>query len=228
MKLERINENQIKCTLSNTDLLARNINLNELAYGTEKINILFNELIQKAVQELNFTVRGPFRIEAVPFPGDNMVVIITNVDDSEEVDVRFTKFSPLENEVNVSMNIDDFEAEGYTDNLMFAKHSFSDNDPGDLCNRIFGFDSLDDVQEAAKAVASTFNGVSRLYKDPVSGIYTLLLTDEGNDHIGFAASCNKLTEYGRKISSNYSSVSYMDEHYDIIIKDSAIQALIKF
>jgi len=30
-----------------------------------------------------------------------------------------------------------FEAEGYTDNLMFAKHSFSDNDPGDLCNRIF-------------------------------------------------------------------------------------------
>ena len=36
MKLERVNENQIKCTLSRGDLLERHINLNELAYGSEE------------------------------------------------------------------------------------------------------------------------------------------------------------------------------------------------
>ena len=32
MKIERINENQIRCTLTSFDLSARNINLVELAY----------------------------------------------------------------------------------------------------------------------------------------------------------------------------------------------------
>ena len=36
MKIERINENQIRCTLTSFDLSARNINIVELAYGTEK------------------------------------------------------------------------------------------------------------------------------------------------------------------------------------------------
>ena len=38
MKIERISENQIRCTLNDVDLSARNLNLAELAYGTEKAN----------------------------------------------------------------------------------------------------------------------------------------------------------------------------------------------
>ena len=43
MKIERINENQIRCTLTSSDLSARNLNLGELAYGTEKAKKLFHE-----------------------------------------------------------------------------------------------------------------------------------------------------------------------------------------
>ena len=48
MKIERINENQIRCTLTSSDLSARNLNLGELAYGTEKAKKLFHEMIQKS------------------------------------------------------------------------------------------------------------------------------------------------------------------------------------
>ena len=54
MKIERINENQIRCTLTSFDLSARNINLVELAYGTEKARKLFREMIQKASNEVGF------------------------------------------------------------------------------------------------------------------------------------------------------------------------------
>ena len=37
MKIEKINENQIRCTLTKDDLAERQIKLSELAYGTEKI-----------------------------------------------------------------------------------------------------------------------------------------------------------------------------------------------
>ena len=54
MKIERINENQIRCTLSNFDLSVRNVNLNELAYGSEKARNLFREMIQRASREVGF------------------------------------------------------------------------------------------------------------------------------------------------------------------------------
>ena len=54
MKIERINENQIRCTLSSFDLSVRNLNLGELAYGSEKARKLFREMIQKASNEVGF------------------------------------------------------------------------------------------------------------------------------------------------------------------------------
>ena len=54
MKIERINENQIRCTLSSFDLSVRDLNLGELAYGSEKAKKLFREMIQKASCEVGF------------------------------------------------------------------------------------------------------------------------------------------------------------------------------
>ena len=39
MKIEKLNENQIRCTLTHADLAARHLKLSELAYGTEKDKI---------------------------------------------------------------------------------------------------------------------------------------------------------------------------------------------
>ena len=49
MKLEKINENQIRCTLTREDLASRHIRLSELAYGSEKAKKLFprNKYLKK-------------------------------------------------------------------------------------------------------------------------------------------------------------------------------------
>ena len=43
MKIERLNENQIRCTLSKEDLVNREIKLSELAYGSDKAKRLFHK-----------------------------------------------------------------------------------------------------------------------------------------------------------------------------------------
>ena len=35
MKIEKVNENQIRCTLTREDLASRELKISELAYGTE-------------------------------------------------------------------------------------------------------------------------------------------------------------------------------------------------
>ena len=47
MKIEKVNENQIRCTLTREDLAERQIKLSELAYGTEKAKMLFHVSMKK-------------------------------------------------------------------------------------------------------------------------------------------------------------------------------------
>lgn len=96
MKIERINENQIRCTLTSFDLSARNINLVELAYGTEKARKLFREMIQKASNEVGFEAEDiPLMVEAIPLSSESIMLVITKIEDPEELDTRFAKFSPF-------------------------------------------------------------------------------------------------------------------------------------
>jgi adapter protein MecA 1/2 len=95
MKIEKVNDNQIKCTLNKSDLASRQIKLSELAYGTEKAKSLFKDMMQQASAELGFDAEDiPLMIEAIPVSSDCIVLLITKVEDPEELDTRFSKFAP--------------------------------------------------------------------------------------------------------------------------------------
>ena len=99
MRIERINENSIRCTLTNFDLSVRNVNLSELTYGSEKARNLFREMMQRASSEVGFYAEDiPIMVEAIPMPNDSIVLIITKIDDPEELDTRFSKFAMSEEE----------------------------------------------------------------------------------------------------------------------------------
>ena len=94
MKIEKISDNQIRCTLTRADLADRQLQLSELAYGTEKQKSLFRDMMQQAAFEFGFEAEDiPLMIEAIP-SADSIVLIITKVEDPEELDTRFSKFAP--------------------------------------------------------------------------------------------------------------------------------------
>lgn len=68
MKIEKISDNQIRCTLTRADLADRQLQLSELAYGTEKAKSLFRDMMQQAAFEFGFEAEDiPLMIEAIPF-----------------------------------------------------------------------------------------------------------------------------------------------------------------
>lgn len=90
MKIEKLSDNQIRCTLTRADLAERQLQLSELAYGTEKARSLFHDMMQQAAQEFGFEAENmPLMIEAIPSSSDSIVLIITKVEDPEELDTRF-------------------------------------------------------------------------------------------------------------------------------------------
>ncbi len=95
MRIEKVNENQIRCTLTKDDLISRKLKLSELAYGTDKSKSLFRDMLQQASFEFGFEAEDiPLMIEAIPVSPDCVVLIITKVEDPDELDTRFSKFAP--------------------------------------------------------------------------------------------------------------------------------------
>ena len=81
MKIEKVNENQIRCTLTKGDLADRQIKLSELAYGSEKAKELFRDMIQQANYEFGFEANDiPLMVEAIPLSSESIILVITKVE----------------------------------------------------------------------------------------------------------------------------------------------------
>ena len=95
MKIEKVNDHQIRCTLTRDDLAKRDLKITELAYGTEKAKELFQDMMQQANIEFGFEAEDtPLMIEAIPINSECIVLVITKVDDPDELDTRFSNFAP--------------------------------------------------------------------------------------------------------------------------------------
>lgn len=109
MKIERLNENQIRCTLNKSDLASRQLKINELAYGSDKAKELFRDMMQQTSYELGFEAEDtPLMIEAIPVSSECIVLIVTKVDNPEELDTRFSRFSPSDSDDD-NFDFDDIE-----------------------------------------------------------------------------------------------------------------------
>ena len=110
MKIELINENQIRCTLTKEDLANRQLKISELAYGTDKAKMLFREMMQQAAADYGFVVEDiPLMIEAIPLSGECIILNITKVSDPEELDTRFSRFTPFEADEDVDEVMSDMD-----------------------------------------------------------------------------------------------------------------------
>lgn len=246
MKIERINDNQIRCTLTSFDLSVRNINLVELAYGTEKARKLFREMIQKASNEVGFEAEDiPLMVEAIPLSSESIMLVITKIEDPEELDTRFAKFSPSSEEGQGSLlsQLANELLEGAEDTLSYLEPDTVEEAGGKdgsdetgsqparkvsvAASRTFRFNSLDRISEASRAVEGIYSGVNTLYKKPGTRQYYLIVKREECADLDFSRMCNILAEYAVKLPQEGASEAYFNEHYEIMIKNQALQNLAK-
>lgn len=237
MKIEKVNDNQIRCTLTREDLLSRELKISELAYGTEKAKTLFRDMMRQANFEFGFEAEDiPLMIEAIPLNAECIVLIITKVEDPEELDTRFARFAP-------SVTEDDFDsaddAENDTEEVLDLFHKLqtcnqeevspdeknSERASASPMIRIFRFSTLQDVMNACGLVAEHYEGTGTLYKDTRSELFFLYLTCPSTAKASFDRICNTLSEYGTLLRSLPAGNGYLEEHCDVLVRDTAVRSL---
>lgn len=251
MKIEKVNENQIRCTLTREDLADRQLKISELAYGTEKAKDLFRDMMQQASFECGFEAEDiPLMIEAIPLNAECIVLIITKVEDPEELDTRFSKFAPSvhdeDGEDAVSEAIDGADEvldlfkrlhESRKAATETPETADVDNapstDPRSAADkeekvnpaRIFIFDSLHNLIRLSGMLAGSYDGENSLYKDESEGQYILIMQQGEHSAKEFNCFCNILSEYGSIRKSLPATLAYLEEHYTAVIAKNALQSL---
>ena len=240
MKVERLNENSIALTMDSSELKERNLRLSDLTYGSEKSKELLIELARVAKNELDFNIDSPIAVEAVPLKDGNIKLIITKIFDPDELDARFSRFTPTKNEFVpfaimqlLESTIDRFEdalKAGSVKDLNVTNNINKleiRSDKDIVC--IFEFDEIDAASDATKNL-SNFDYDSVFYKDEKNNKYYLVLSvsnDVTNDTLtDFNKACNTLAEYGKRKEGHIGmNKAYYNEHYKVIIKDNAVKKL---
>ena len=243
MKIEKVNDHQIRCTLTREDLLSRELKISELAYGTDKAKDLFRDMMQQAACEFGFEAEDiPLMIEAIPLNAECIVLIVTKVDDPEELDTRFARFAPSVNEEA------DYGANDYaeiTDEVMdlferihktaspAEKNAVREADiPADSTSekeedvsRIFAFSYIGELTSLAHIFGPGLVCENRLYKNEPRGQYLLVVNQRTLSAEAFGKVCNTISEYGVTTKALQTGIAYMDEHFDCIIPENALQIL---
>ena len=252
MRIEKINENQIRCTLSREDLEQRNIKLSEFAYGTPRARSLFREMMRWASYKFGFEAEDiPLVIEAVPVSSDGIILIVTKIPYPDELDTRFSNFADLSDispdDYDDDEDWEDVRLDDFTSPLPGIDYSHTANDilklfsgkkdkatsvkkdedaPFDNITRSFLFDSLDDAVEAAGIFDFTYAGGSRLIKTD-AGEYGLILSMDEATPSDFNRICNILSEYSTPLPETLGLDSHLVEVSETIIEKNALQALLE-
>ncbi len=230
MKLEKLNNNQIRCTFTKEDLASRDIKLSEFAYGSVKAKELFREVMSWASYEFGFeTNNTPLMVEAVPLSKDSIMLIVTKVDNPDVLDSRFSKYSPSSDEEMDDMPFDSpSPKKKASKKIVFEPQNPSDDN---ALFQLFVFDSMNDVILAAKNIPdfteNTDSMIVRLYFDPQNKNYRLYTENQREEAKEEYNRINViLREYGDHIPLPKSGDAYLKEHCELVM-DSNVFATLK-
>lgn len=243
MKIEKVNDHQIRCTLTGADLANRELKISELAYGSEKAKNLFRDMMRQASFEVGFEAEDiPLMIEAIPVNADCIVLIITKVEDPEEIDTRFSKFAPSVSE-DEEYGESPFSSD-FADDVLDLFHKIKDSaqkqaaaaapvdagqqnqaDREPAFPRLVLTKRLGDLCTLARNIDTFYEQANTLYKNPADKTYGLLLTKGSLSLEEFGRVCNIASEYGKVEKVEEPREAFIQEHYEEIIPRGAVSSL---
>ena len=205
MRIEKVNDNVLRVTITLNDLEERNIDLGSLNYNSPAAQELFWDMMERAEEEYGFASHDSQLIfEASPENEEGFVVTITKIDSEGE-------FESIQKYIKSKYKNSDLRQKKKKSKVCSAL-------------KIYCFESIEDLCTLCKRICTYYKGESSVIKHRDS--YYLLLT-------GSSATSSKsldvfMCEYSTQILNVSFFEGYLNEYGQKIISDNAIQTLSKY
>ena len=186
---------------------------------------------------------------------DTIILVITKVEYPEELDTRFSKFSDPDSEdvyeeamagggaAPAPEGADDIlglfrriqeerrkaaDAQGSKDSFVSEENDKKKETPVNVLvdiTKLFVFSDFSEITRLAHTLQGFYQGNNDLYKNEAAHRYYLLVSKSRQTPEEFNKVCNILSEYGTQQTYTPAAGAFMKEHYQVILKNHALQTL---
>ena len=204
MKIEKINDDMIKVTISLNDLEERNIDIEALNYNSPAAQELFWDMMEQAEIELGFNVAdSQILIEPVPDEEEGFIITITRLDEDGD-------FESIQKYIKNRFRKSD---------LKIKKRTFQSPSVW-----ISSFSSFEDVCSLCKAIHPIFSGESSLCK--YGDKFFLIIRKEGLLVTDTTLLELSLIEFGTREYNIAFTEGFLNEHSEILIASNAVEIIV--
>jgi adapter protein MecA 1/2 len=242
MQIDKISDDEIRCTLSGEDLKAGKIDIKSLAYGTRDEKELISRILAEAEHSCGFYIRDGdrYKAEIIPLAGGSLEVDVNyrpsvipagNVGKTDAVSGLSAALHSLLHEAGEEDGGDSAGGAAGEETSGKEEADSMDQNRNDSVrdfvrlNRMFVFPSISKAHEAAAAIPG-FSGDSALYQSSEDGSYHLILTMKDRKAIeDEQKSLITLSEYATQEVVTPSKLQSLSEHGTLLIPEHAVEKL---
>ena len=203
MKVEKINDNRVKITLSFEELTTRNISIDDLEEDSDKARNLFLDLISESDLESSFIFEhSQLYIEASSDNNNSFVVTITKLEDFTDL----SKYDVLD---------------------ITTINKLKSNIIKNVYSNIYVFNNLNTLYLCCKAIKinNYFTGSSKLYIN--NNMYYLVFNNISVKNINFSKTHNVLCEYSSVESQSTLLETLIKEKYTLLCSKNTLDCITK-
>ena len=227
MKFQRLNENEIRCVLSEADLTRFGIKLDDILEKSDKTLKFFSEILREAFIALGIKGAGEIRVASAQIsvlPDNSISIIFHDCRRDLSLDIRREILDMMEEQLKLGGNgcLEALsEIRALREELELEEKEFLK----EKASFVVSFPSLNEAIDYISGCGAVSRVVSSLYKDRRNGSYLLfvlkhILSDSVFQRLKLIAG-----EYGRVMELSIAGEVFLLENSDCIIKENAFGGL---
>ncbi|MDD6690773.1 MAG: adaptor protein MecA [Lachnospiraceae bacterium] len=214
MVFKRIDENTVKCFITQEDLQESGIRIDDLLMQKKESIQNLRDAVQRAAVQENFTLDGHYTTMQLAVLRDN------------SVSLTLSQENPIPSSLLAQAGRDLFDAV----KANWTGENTEKTPSRGLPDTAYFFHDMSEVIRAAARIhpVDAAHVASSLYKDPKTGRYFLLISGKpGAGEAGFVHITLVMNEFAKETRSGSQEIAYMKEHGDCILQDNALADLQK-
>jgi len=204
MEFSRLDDDTIRCVLTEEDMKEHGIELEDFFKDKEKTQSFFEEIVEEAKKQVSYEASsGVLAVQVMPLPENGLAIVFS--------ENRENEFEGL------IKNIKDMVGDLKQD-ITIEKNKKK----AQVQLRIFAFASLEHIEMFTQAIPSDKKIKSQLYKNEKDNLFYLVIEKGRISAKLFKGVCEKAIEFSEFVSDDSKMLTYYQEHFICMIEKNAI------
>ncbi|MBQ4522825.1 MAG: adaptor protein MecA [Lachnospiraceae bacterium] len=233
MTFERLDDTTLRCILTEEDLEERGFGLNDFLKNPYKIHGFLREMIETAALEFDMDIKeGMLALQVAPLPNNELAITFSVEDEKEGTSSDMaSQIKKMIGSAIAKAGIPDFDDKGVKQETEKLKRNETaqKSEAKPAVKKTFAaayrFKNYEAVEKFALHAKSEGLLKTSLYRSSDKEEYLFVL-QQGKETIEKTRSfCLLISEYAQLVSADETYLAYLNEHYQLIMKDHVIRTL---